>query len=152
MVINNRIKLTIIHCLIPIIIGGLIYILFRSTSLRMFKWLSFLGFDNIIQIARTYLIDVKSKIPSWVYFSLPDGLWIYSFTSAILIYWNNNLQKAKIWLLIPITSGILFEIFQYFKLFPGTFDFLDLCFSLCCLILSIFTINLKYKQNDKKIS
>lgn len=146
-----KVKLIIIHCIIPIMIGGLLYIFFRSTSIRMFKWFDFLGLENIIQLIRSSLYNVKSNIPNWIYFSLPDGLWVYSFTSAILIYWDTNQERARIWLLIPFFSGILSEILQYFSLFPGTFDYLDLCFSLFCIFLSIFIINLNYKHYDKKV-
>ena len=132
-----KIKLIIIHCIIPIMIGGLLYVFFRSTSIRMFKWFDFLGLENVIQLMRSTLFNVKSNIPNWIYFSLPDGLWVYSFT--------------RIWLLIPFISGILSEILQYFGLFPGTFDYLDLCFSLFCIFLSIFIINLNYKHYDKKV-
>ena len=148
----NRITLTIIHCLTPLFIGGLPYVLFRSTTLRMFKWFSLVGLDDAIQMTRASVFEYKNHIPSWTYFSLPDGLWIYSFTSAILIYWNNDSQKIKLWLLIPFISGVLIELFQYFKLFKGTFDYLDLTFSIIGLSLSKIIINHKFKQNEKTVS
>lgn len=144
----NRANLIIIHCLSPLLLGGLLYILFRSTTLRMFKWLTFVGLDNVIQYARINVFQLKNQIPSWAYFSLPDGLWIYSFTSAILIHWNNDWQKVKIWLLIPFITGFLIEIFQGFKLFPGTFDFIDLTFSILGISLSKIIINHKFNQNE----
>ena len=150
MVKINRTTLTIIHCLTTLLLGGLLYVLFRSTTLRMFKWFSLIGLEDAIQSARTSVFEYKNSLPNWAYFSLPDGLWTYSFTSAILIYWNNDNQKTKLWLLIPFTTGILIEIFQAFKLFPGTFDYLDLTFSILGFSLSKIIINYKFKQNDKQ--
>jgi hypothetical protein len=149
---TNRATLTIVHCLTPLLLGGILYILFRSTTLRMFKWFSLVGLEHTIHSAQTNVFELKNYIPSWIYFSLPDGLWIYSFTSAILIYWYNDNQKVRFWLLIPFISGILIEIFQCFKLFPGTFDSLDLVFSILGLFLSKIIINHKLKQNEKTVS
>jgi hypothetical protein len=146
----KRTTLTIIHCLIPLLVGGLLYVLFRSTTLRMFEWFSLIGFEDAIQSARTSAFEYKNYLPNWAYLSLPDGLWIYSFTSAILIYWHNDNKKTKFWLLIPFTTGILIEILQGFKLFPGTFDYLDLTFSILGLSISKIIINHKFKQNDKQ--
>jgi hypothetical protein len=118
----------------------------------MFDWFSFVGIDNIIHSARTFVFDFKNSIPNWIYYSLPDGLWVYSFTSAILIFWNNDSKKATLWLLVPFITGVLIEIFQGFKLFPGTFDNLDLTFSILGLSISKIIINHKFKQNEKKVS
>jgi hypothetical protein len=147
---KNKIKLVVLNCITPLLLGGLIYIMFRSTTLRMFEWFSLIGLEDAIQSARTSVFEFKNYLPKWAYFSLPDGLWIYSFTSAILIYWDNDNQKTKRWLLIPFTTGILIEILQAFKLFPGTFDYLDLTFSIFGLSLSKIIINNKFKQNDKQ--
>lgn len=148
----EKIKLVSFHCLTPLLIGGLLYVLFRSTTLRMFEWFSLIGLEDVIQSARTSVFEYKNYLPNWTYFSLPDGLWIYSFTSAILIYWHNDNQKTKLWLLIPFTTGILIEILQGFKLFPGTFDYLDLTFSILGLSLSKIIINNKFKLNEQKVS
>jgi uncharacterized membrane protein len=89
-------------------------------------------------------------LPQWVYYSLPDGLWVYSFSSALLILWKGQYEKAKIWLFIPLFSGSMIEIAQGLRIFPGTFDFLDLTFTTISLLLSIIIINDKFKTNDKQ--
>ena len=144
----KKIKLVALHCFTPLLLGGLIYFMFRSTELRMFNWLSIIGLDSLIISARTNVSLLKNHLPNWFIYSLPDGLWVYSFSSALLIYWNNDKQKVKFWLLIPFTTGILVEIFQGLKLFPGTFDFLDLTFSSLAILFSIIIINFKFKQNE----
>jgi hypothetical protein len=148
----NIATLIISHCLAPLFLGGILYILFRSTNLRMFKWFTSLGLKNTINYIRECAIEYKNDIPNWAYFSLPDGLWIYSFTSAILIYWYNDIKKTKLWLLIPFITGVLTEILQGLKLFPGTFDNFDLSFSVLGISLSIIIINYKFKQNEKTVS
>jgi hypothetical protein len=141
----NKTIFTIIHCLSPLLIGGLLYILFRSTDLRMFKWFSFIGLDELIHLARETAFPLQKLLPVWTYYSLPDGLWVYSFSST-LIFWNG---KLTFWLFLPLLTGAFIEIAQGFKMFPGTFDILDLAFTSLALPLSI--INLKFKQNEKTL-
>ncbi|MFV8390740.1 hypothetical protein [Flavobacterium sp. LB1P71] len=145
-------KLIFIHVAIPLLLGGLIYISFRSLSLRMFNWFAWSKIDFFTSLIRDLIYPFKNYIPLWFYFSLPDGLWIYSFSSALLIYWNNDFEKVKYCLLIPFVSGILIEILQGFKFFSGTFDFLDLFFSILGLLLSKTIINSKFKKYDKQVS
>ncbi len=116
----------LIHVLIPLLIGGLIYLLFRNESLIMFTWFDNLGLLEQIKELRAILNPVKSILPNWIYYSLADGLWTYAFVSAYLIYY-----KIDYWLLLPFLLSIGVEVLQYFQLFQGTFDMIDL---LCCII------------------
>lgn len=95
---------------------------------------------------------IKYLLPNWSNFSLPDGLWIYSFTSFLLIYWDNKFDYYKYWLLIPFTTSIVVEILQWLKMFPGTFDIIDLLFLMLGFTLSLIIINSKFKKHEKKVS
>ena len=138
------------NVMFPLLIGGLIYIFFRSYSLKMFIWFEAFGLSNIIKETRIDLLPMKAYLPKWIYFSLPDGLWIYSFTSALIIYWEGEFDRLKYWLLIPFFIGIVFEVFQAFTLFKGTFDILDLLFSLSGFLLSLYILKNKFMQHEKK--
>jgi hypothetical protein len=144
-------KLTIVHVICPLIIGGLIYISFRSMSLIMFSWFDMTGLNTTASFIRHLAYPLKNHLPPWVYYSLPDGLWVYSFSSALLILWGEQFEKAKIWLFIPLFFGILTEIAQGLKIFPGTFDFLDLTFTTIALLLSIIIIKPKNQKNGKQV-
>lgn len=144
-------KLILVHVAIPLLFGGLIYISFRSLSLRMFDWFKWSKIDFFTSLIRDTLNPLKNDIPSWFYFSLPDGLWVYSFSSALLLLWKDHFEKAKYWLIIPLISGSIFEIAQGLSLFPGTFDILDLLFSSCALCLSAILLHYKLKNNDSQI-
>jgi hypothetical protein len=143
--------LTIIHVICPLIIGGLIYISFRSLSLRLFTWFEMIGLNNITSSIRSVLYPLKNHLPSWTYFSLPDGLWVYSFSSALILLWHDQFKKGKYWLLIPLMFGVLIELAQKIKLFPGTFDIIDFTFSILALSLSFIIIKPKIQKYEKKI-
>lgn len=148
----NKIILIVLHSLTPLLLGGLLYISFRSTTLKMFSWFQYIGVDSLILTIRQEFSTLKLYLPQWTYYSLPDGLWVYSFTSALLILWNNQFKNVKFWLLIPLFSGAIIEVAQGLKILPGTFDILDLTFTTFALFLSIIFIKLKFKQNEKTVS
>lgn len=117
----------------------------------MFSWFENIGLTLFIDDIRKIINPFKEYLPNWIYFSLPDSLWVYSFTSAILLMWNNEIVKAKYWLLIPFISGCLVEIAQGLKLIEGTFDPVDLIGCIVAFILSIFIINRISKKNEYKL-
>ena len=130
----NKKSKTITHLIIPMLIGGFIYILFREDNLLMFNWFNSLGMKNLIDFFREHTLSIN-LIPNWIKFSLPDGIWIYSLTSLMLIIWYKDSSKTKyIWLLIGPILGISAELGQLINIVPGTFDNTDLIF---CLIASI---------------
>ena len=148
---NYKITQFMCQVFLPILIGGSLYIVFRSKSIRLFDWFERIGFAESLHVSRSIIIPFKKDIPSWLYYSLPDGLWVYAFTSALLIFWNQEIEKVKYWLLIPFISGVSIEIAQGLKLLQGTFDFLDLAFTVLALILSVTINNYNFKQNEEQV-
>lgn len=136
---------------LPILIGGSLYVAFRSKTIRLFDWFERIGLAESLHGFRAIFIPYKENIPSWIYYSLPDGLWVYAFASALMIYWNQEIEKVKYWLLIPIVSATFLEIAQGLKLLQGTFDFLDLVFTVLALILSLTINNYNFKQNEEQV-
>jgi len=97
----------------------------------MFDWFEELGVLHPIKELREITNPIKSYIPNWIYFSLPDGLWTYSFTSAFLLFED----KGKYWLALPFVLSVGVEILQYLELFKGTYDPLDLLFCIVGYVL-----------------
>lgn len=114
---------------VTLFLGGLIYILFRTTTLNMFTWFKHLGLDNMVINLRLLTFDFGQLLPKWVLYSLADGLWIFSFINLILVFWDYEISVINIiWIVfIPLIS-ILSEFGQLIKIVPGTFDSIDLLF------------------------
>jgi len=148
-IVKKKYVYFLIHILLPILLGGFIYILLRSSSLLMFQWFESIGILEIVLSFRNISIGLKTSVPSWFYYSLPDGLWVYSFTTAILLF-GNDFKNIKYWLFIPLVLGPLVEISQFFKLFPGTFDLTDLFFTSIAFTTSILIFNYKNRNNEKQ--
>ena len=118
------------------LIGGFIYIAFRTTSLLMFKWFDILGLSNAIYTIRAGVSDCKIA-SSWILYSLPDGLWTLSYIIVMAALWDFDLCKHYlIVFFIPILA-IVSEVFQAFGLVHGTFDLVDLITYITATVLGI---------------
>jgi len=102
---------------VPLLLGSMIYILFRSESLLYNRLLGFLFYP---------IATPKTAIEQLIVYSLPDGLWAMSYTMLILHIRKNTKITTLIWSSIIPLIGIISEIAQYFFILPGTFDIFDL--------------------------
>jgi hypothetical protein len=142
-----RLTTFLIHCFIPILSGGLIYIGFRSESLRLFTWLDYLGLSILVSEIRQLFLPIADILPSFIIYSLPDGLWAYSFTFSLRLILQSHEKIRFVFLMIPFTFSIIVEVLQAFHLFQGTFDWADLFFSFFGYYCSKVTVK---SYNDEK--
>lgn len=125
-----------------LLLGGLIYILFRADTLKMFGWYNNLGISNSIDKLRVFPNQIVDVLPNWFLFSLPDGLWIFSYISLMLYIWNNSITKHSIvWIFIIPLLTLAFEFGQLFNIVPGTFDIVDIVFYILGIFLPIYFFN-----------
>ena len=104
----------LINVFIPLLIGALIYFWTRPHTIYFLSWI-----DKSINFRRTKQLH----LPTWIKYHLPDTLWIFAFTSLLLIIWHRKIKnESLIWILTPIIIAIGLE-FNF-----GTFDKLDLLF------------------------
>ncbi len=122
---NKYYKLILLNFILPISIGTLIYLLFRPLHLTVFHWVSTIGLYSSVIKARA-LFDIGYLIPGWVIYSLPNGLWAYSFMFFMSFIWGdvNSLGKILFIVLVAFLS-VGSELGQLFGLIPGTFCLAD---------------------------
>ena len=106
-----------------IVIGGMLYICFRSEDIKIFSWLRFL---NINYSALRQMDLGNNLISSYIIFSFPNGLWVLSG----LLFLGTFLKNEKTFLLLYsgvfILIALIIELGQLFDTISGTFDILDL--------------------------
>ena len=128
----------IIGHFLTVLLGGLIYIAFRQDTLKMFNWFDSINLSAVISKLRLFTLPLSDYLPNWFLYSLPDGLWLFSYLSVLLVVWDNVISKHNIhWLLLVSVVAIFSEIGQFFKIVPGTFDIFDLIFYLGGTVLPI---------------
>ena len=123
---------------ISIVVGAFIYVCFRSANLLMFKWFSYLKFDYAVVQLRSRF-NKLIILPEWALYSLPDCLWIFSFTTLILFIWGNTITKKNIyWISFIPLFAIISELFQLINIIRGTFDVNDILAYIIGFGMSIF--------------
>ncbi|MCK9450287.1 MAG: hypothetical protein M0Q90_01180 [Bacteroidales bacterium] len=128
--------------ILPVIVGGLIYLTYRTDSLLMFGWFNKIGLSDTVDFLRSNTHLQNLPIPSWIKFSLPDALWLFSFNYILLILWNFNVNRqSAFWLFLAPAIGVFSEIGQLNGIVPGTFDMVDLGLLLIATLLPFLSIN-----------
>ncbi len=142
--LNKRHKIELSAFLL--LLGGCIYLIYRSTSLVMFTWVHFIGLDNILYSLRDSMQNYTP--PYFVLYCTPNMLWISSYLLLIDTL-DLKYYSKMFWSLILPSIAITFEFLQIWGIIPGTFDIWDLvCLSIPTII---YLITLNNKQYEKSI-
>ncbi len=121
----------LLYCVLPIFIGGMIYLAFRDTSLLMFSWAETIGLDAAIEAMRVHTLPHRPGIPDWILFSVPDGVWVFACTTFFARLWHDGAWYYRaFWIGLGPALAIGGELGQltWIGLVPGTFDPADLLF------------------------
>jgi len=120
--------LSILNMVLPVFLGGLIYISYRSVDLSMFLWFAKLGLLEQVWEMRSFVEFNKwiSNPSRFTLYCLPDGLWTYSMTSSFTYVWRENYKEGAPWILFGVSIGVLSEFAQMFNLVSGVFDIGDI--------------------------
>ena len=116
-----------IFCILPVLLGGIIYLLFRSDSLLMFAWVKKLGFNRELQNIRESTIPLARFIPQQFIFSAPDALWTFSLAWFLEIVWNdkNDDRLTNQIFVVSVFLTVGYECLQFFYKNLGWFSFYD---------------------------
>lgn len=136
MIFNNILKYkytNIFLCIIPLAVGCFIYVGFRTQSLLMFKWFSILKLNKLVENYRIFICSHFKHMHKFVIYSLPNGLWAFSFLQYVSITTKRYIKNITLTICILIIIGL--EIFQYFNLIRGTFCFVDLFTNFIAVII-----------------
>lgn len=110
--------------LMPVLLGGLIYLLYRPKNIILFEVLDKLGGSTTVDIVRSKVEHIH--LPDFVVYSLPAGLWTASFLMAMYLCIRQQNKRIKLSLALPLpVSAVVLEFMQQFGLCPGTFDIYD---------------------------
>ncbi len=114
----------ILHLIIPLLIGGFIYISFRSNTLILFNISD--DISDSFQTVRNLTLPYRKSIPNWIIYSLPDFIWAYTFTTAIILINQDKFRTFNRYCLLLLMVVLTHEILQLFHIVRGNFDIIDL--------------------------
>ena len=135
-------KKLVLHIILPIFVGSTINVLFREKNLLMFNWCSNLKLYFIIDSLRNNFYGYRTYIPKSILFSLPDALWVYSFTMFLSIYFKNRILLSIIFI-----GSIITEISQLWFVI-GTFDIYDVIYMFALYLIAMYFIK-KFEEEKK---
>lgn len=135
----------VVLTVLPLMIGGLIYLLWRPETLLMFVWADHLGVIDLVMLARVHA--ELYYLPNWALYNLPNGTWAYAFTATMTYLWVETYGPKKLlYILMPFFLGVFFEIGQYLNVIPGTFCLGDIVAHLLGATLGYLLINLAQRR------
>lgn len=142
---KNKILKYLIFVLLPLILGIIIYLLFRPLTLNIF---SIIKLNNVKNELLNIRQSLNIKLPKIIVYSIPHGLWSYSFLCASYFIWNNRKSANSIfWLVLSILICLFSEVGQLFHFISGVFDINDLIIVIISIVL--FFITIKYEKKIK---
>lgn len=121
-----------------VLLGGAIYFLFRSTELSIFsEWIPSAILETL-RAVRDFSLEYTSLIPLWVVYSLPGGLWAFSYAILITGIWAGSSSPVKyFWLVFVPVVVAGSEVLQWSGFLPGTFCRQDLVLGVAGLVAGI---------------
>jgi hypothetical protein len=111
--------------LLSVAVGSALYIAFRPSVIILFDLFDLVGASRIVFSIRELVSDIK--LPDWALYSLPTGLWSFSFLYYNLCVWKDVLscRSALTTILFVILCVEAIEPLQAYSILPGTFDVWD---------------------------
>lgn len=108
----------------------------------MFMWIEKISLLDEVMTLRDIMSGLKGKIPSFVLYSLPDGIWVYSGTYLMILIWKDNIKTILSWgwILLPFICSVTAELLQSIHVVEGQYCSYDMIFYISFLLLALVNI------------
>lgn len=141
-------KTFILNCIVPVLFGAIIYLLFRENTL-------FSGFvRRFVPFPKVPTNALPNKIGLFIRYYLADMAWAYALTFAIGAIFEGDKRQILLSGTISIGFEALIEGFQKTKWIPGTFDWKDILLETATSVVAIILIKKmkreKHYEKDHK--
>ncbi|MFH0759189.1 MAG: hypothetical protein V2B15_18015 [Bacteroidota bacterium] len=135
-----------------LLLGAFIYIFLRPSESLFFNWMHAIGLDRWLKYLRLHSLSQIPQVPTWIVYSLPNGLWAFAYALLIKNIWSGSKSWFNYFWTASIPVLVLgFEILQYAGIIHGTFSLQDIAFSLAGLTLGIFAgIKISKRKHHEK--
>ena len=120
---------------------GMMYITFRPDTLKMFHWFKVFGLLD-------YLDELQhnpARVPSWMLYNLPDGIWLFAYSILIGCIWNFKIRDCWMFILVMPFICIPHEFLQGLGIMHGTYDPSDVLAYLLAIIAGFADVYLVHR-------
>jgi len=138
--------------ILALLLGGLIYILFRASEPVFFNWIRAVGLEGWLNNARSKSLSSSLHLPAWIVYSLPNGLWAFAYAFLITgIWWGSGSWLKYFWMASIPLLVLGYEFLQYAGIIPGIFCMQDIALGITGMTIGItagiFTTKPKNHEN-----
>lgn len=139
-VILKRKAVILLHVLIPILLGAVIYAIVSPDVLFVKKLEELTGWSLhffpghkilIIQFIRNYFLDM---------------LWAYALFFAFFFIIGDNTAGLRITCIVTVICVVVMEVLQLTPFVSGTFDMWDIFVELLAAAIAVFIINKYFRR------
>lgn len=133
---------------LALLLGGIIYVVFRTSEYTFESWIQALNFHKWSGSARINVFVQRLFLPEWFVFSLPHGLWAFAYAIVITGIWTGSRSRLRYFWFASIPILVLgIEILQIPGFLPGIFCFQDIGLGITGLVLGMI-IGFKIKKKS----
>ena len=97
---------------------GMMYISFRPDTLKMFHWFKVFGLLDYLE----ELQHNPARVPSWMLYNLPDGIWLFAYSILIGCFWNFKIKDCWMFILVMPFICIPHEFLQGLGIMHYTYN------------------------------
>lgn len=138
---SNRLFYVIL-CIIFLIIGGSLYLIYRENAYITILFDRFLFLESMGKIADVFENDFFK-------FYFPDFLWGLSLNFGLFSIFLPKLKGALWCSLIAFLYGMLWETMQKQGVLSGTGDLIDILMYLLASVFAMLIFIMRRKENEK---
>ena len=126
---------------------GMMYISFRPDTLKMFHFFKVFGVLDFLE----ELQHNPARVPSWMLYNLPDGIWLFAYSILIGSFWNFKIKDCWMFILVMPSICIPHEILQGLGIMHGTYDPSDVLAYMLAIIAGFSYVYLAHNLAFKKV-
>ena len=106
-------------CIFSLLIGGIIYLLFRPTTILS----EVIGSKRLLQQLRVWLQPISN---AFVWYYVGDFLWMLALCCGGYTILLLNQKQERVWISAAVLLGVIWELMQWLGVVRGTGDWLDI--------------------------
>ncbi|MDQ8005363.1 MAG: hypothetical protein REI64_11230 [Pedobacter sp.] len=132
---------------VALLISLFIYLFYRTEkTVATNIFIQIISYDSFLALKAS----IVNALPlnNIVVYSLPEGLWVFCITLTSKSYFINIRNWHFDCVFIPLIFCFTLEIFQFFHITNGRFDFMDIWFCIVFWILGILILRDKVEKEN----
>lgn len=139
---RSAVATVLLHVVLPLASGFVVYLLWRPTNLWMFVWFDLLGATSTVHAVRELVGPFPALIPSSVLYNLPAAYWSYALCAAVALIWRDAPahQQWAVWA-VMLAIAVGGEVVQVLPEVPGVFDPADCAVNAVAAVLGTIIVS-----------